>query len=104
MNKTEQLIINPAKEAIVETKVIQEAEPETYTITMTKRQLMFLHQISGNLSGYDKESMGYEFYQKVNKIDADFAVLGIYDPNTNEAVSNLRKAHLARLKSLGLDS
>lgn len=99
-----QLTINPAKKEIVETKtiVIQQAEPETYTVTMTKRQLMFLHEINGNLPD-NEESMGYVFYQQVNEIDADFKAIGDWNEDTMDAVKAMHKAYLERLKSLGLD-
>lgn len=97
-----QLIVNPAKKEIVETKVIQQAEPETYTVTMTKRQLMFFHDINGNLPDYE-ESMGYEFFKQVKDIDADFKVLSDWHEGTSEAVKAMHEAYVERLKSLGLD-
>jgi hypothetical protein len=98
-----QLIINPAKEQITEIKVIQYAEPESYTVTMTKQQLMFWHTINANLSGSHEEAMGYDFFMNVNKIIKEFGDMSEWNIEVSRAVHNLHTVYCLQLKNLGLD-
>lgn len=98
-----QLVINPAKAEIVETKVIQKAEPETYTVTMNKDQMMFFVMCQANLTPSDNESLGYEFYEECVKANKDFKAIGSYHNNLDQALNNLKDVYRSKLKSLGLD-
>jgi hypothetical protein len=98
-----QLIVNPAKEQVTEIKVIQEAEPESYTVTMTKRQLMFWYTINANLAAIHEEAMGDEFFIDVNKVGKEFKDVGCWNKDVAHAVDNLHTVYTAQLKSLGLD-
>lgn len=102
MNK---LIVNPAKPEIVETKVIQQAEPETYTVTMNKDQMMFFVMCQANMApALDKESLGYEFYEECMKANKELKKIGAYDNDLDRALNNLKDVYRLKLKSLGLVS
>lgn len=99
-----QLIINPAKAEIVETKVIQQAEPETYTVTMNKDQMMFFVMCQANMTPSDNESLGYEFYEECIKTNKEFKKIGEYQNDLDKALNDLKAVYRSKLKSLGLDS
>lgn len=84
--------------------MIQQAEPETYTVTMNKDQMMFFVMCQANMTPSDNESLGYEFYKECVKANKELKKIGAYDNDLDRALNNLKDVYRLKLKSLGLVS